>query len=164
MGQAASTATRCMSGEQFTLDTNILVYSVDRKAGARHEVAKDIVRRGRLASCCLTLQAISEFYAVVTRKGMMPPSDAVRVAEAMIDVFRTVAASAGAVRAALAIAAAGRASYWDALLVVTAAEAGCTAILAEDLADGGILHGVRVLNPFAGLALAPVAAALLATD
>jgi hypothetical protein len=46
----------------------------------------------------------------------------------------------------------------------TAAEAGCTAILTEDLADGSRLFGVRILNPFAGNALAPEAAALLATD
>jgi hypothetical protein len=32
-GQARSIATPCMSGEALTLDTNILVYSVDRAAG-----------------------------------------------------------------------------------------------------------------------------------
>ena len=150
-----------MSGEPFTLDTNILVYSVDRKAGLRHDMAKRIMNGAALAPCCLTLQAISEFYAVTTRKGMMPPADAASVAESMIDLYRTATVSATAVRAALAIAAAGRASYWDALLVITAAEAGCTTILTEDLADGSILHGVRVINPFAGDELPPEIHALL---
>ena len=58
-------------------------------------------------------------------------------------------------------AAAGQASYWDALLVATAAEAGCTAILTEDLADGGVLLGMRILNPFAGDANAEQVARLL---
>ncbi|MEA2741093.1 MAG: hypothetical protein QOH05_4400 [Acetobacteraceae bacterium] len=50
----------------------------------------------------------------------------------------------------------------DAELVATAAEAGCTTILTEDLADGGLLFGVRILNPFSGgLTLTPAAEALL---
>jgi predicted nucleic acid-binding protein len=151
-----------MSGETFTLDTNILIYSVDRTAGPRHAMARQIMQRASLMQCCLTLQAISEFYTVATRKGMMPRPDAMRVAEAMIDLFRTATASEGAVRTALASADAGRASYWDALLVATAAEAGCTVILTEDLSDGSMLHGVRVLNPFAGTTLAPKAESLLA--
>lgn len=150
-----------MSVEPFALDTNILVYSVDHSAGPRHDLAKRIMREASLAHCYLPLQAVSEFYVAVTRKSMMPPSAAASVAEALIDLFRTITASAGAVRTALATAAAGRASYWDALLLVTAAEAGCTAILTEDLSNGSVLHGVRVLNPFADGALSPQAAALL---
>jgi predicted nucleic acid-binding protein len=61
-----------------------------------------------------------------------------------------VAASAAAVRAASALAVAGRASYWDALLVVTAAEAGCTVVLTEDIADGSFLSCLGLHNPFAG--------------
>lgn len=145
----------------FTLDTNILVYSVDLLAGARHETAKQIVTRARLGPCCLTLQSISEFYAAVTRKNIMRPTEAVPVAEAMLDLFPTAAASAGAVRSALRIASMGRTAYWDALLLATAAEAGCTAILTEDLADGTTLAGIRIINPFAGHALSSDAEALL---
>jgi len=153
-----------MSDDAFTLDTIILVYSVDRNAGPRHELAKWIVRRAGFTSCHLMLQAVSEFYAVVTRKRMMPPPAAAQVARDLIELFRTVAVSASAVDSALTIAASGRASYWDALLVATAAEAGCSIILTEDLADGTLLLGVTVLNPFAGSLLTPAASALLAPD
>jgi predicted nucleic acid-binding protein len=158
------TATHCTSGEIYTLDTNILVYSVDRVAGPRHDTAREIVTRAASGSCCLTLQSISEFYAAVTRKGMLKAVEAVPIAEAMIELFRTAPASGGAMRAALNLAASGRVSYWDALLVTTAAEAGCTAILTEDLADGTTLAGVRVINPFAGAALSAGAAALLSVE
>ncbi len=150
-----------MSGEPFTLDTNILVYSVDRKAGDRHEMAKEVMQQVARAPCSLMLQAVSEFYAVVTRKGMMPPSAAAGLADAMLTLFRTVPASAAAVRNALASAASGHASYWDALLVFTAAEAGCSAILTEDLTDGTALFGVRIVNPFGAGGLTPAAQALL---
>ncbi len=153
-----------MSAKRFTLDTNILVYALDRQAGDRHVLASRIIGAAVLADCCLALQSVSEFYAVVTRKRLVAPAEAVAQARDWLDMFQTVPASAGAVRAALRTAAAWHASYWDALLVATAAEAGCTTILTEDLADGGLLLGVRVLNPFAGAALAPAAEALLTTD
>jgi predicted nucleic acid-binding protein len=153
-----------MSGERFTLDTNVLFYHVDAGAGPRHLRAMQIVGRAVAANCWLTLQSVSEFYAAVTRKGVIAPERAAAVSRDWLDAFPSAAPSASAVRTALASAAAGRASYWDALLVVTAAEAGCTAILTEDLADGATLHGVRVLNPFVGDQLSPAVEALLDPD
>lgn len=153
-----------MSGENFTLDTKILVYSVDRAAGPRHLIAKDIMLRAALLPCWLTLQSISEFYVVVARKGMMRPEEARSIAETLIDLFRVAPPSVAAARKALAQTAAGRASYWDALLVATAAEAGCTAILTEDLTHGSTFSGVRVINPFGESELTPDAAALLTSN
>jgi predicted nucleic acid-binding protein len=120
--------------------------------------------RAARGPCCLTLQSVSEFFAVAIRKNMMRPDEAARVAGAMLELFPTAAASSGAVRAALTTAASGQASYWDALLVYTAAEAGCTAIVTEDLSDGTTLAGIRVINPFAGTSLSVAAEALLALD
>jgi len=110
------------------------------------------------------LQAVSEFYWVVTRKRMMPRDEAASLARTMIDLFPTAGTSPAPARAALALSVAGHASYWDALLLATAAQAGCTAILTEDLADGASLAGVRVINPFAATGLSPAAEILLATD
>ncbi len=150
-----------MSDERFTLDTNILVYSVDRRAGARHKLAKDIVLRAVRCDCWLTLQAVSEFYAAVTRKGLVPPSEAAAQASDWLELFPTVSASSAAVRNALAAATSGRAAYWDALLLTSAAGGGCAAVLTEDLSDGAILEGVRIIHPFAGDALSAPAVVLL---
>ena len=153
-----------MSDRRFTLDTNILVYALDRQAGDKHGVASRIIDLAVRADCCLTLQSISEFYAVVTRKRLVPVADARDQALDWLDMFPTVSASAGAVRTALTTDAAGKASYWDALLVITATEAGCTAILTEDLTDDTVLSGVRIINPFAGATLSAKAEALLTQD
>jgi predicted nucleic acid-binding protein len=135
-----------MSGERFTLDTNILVYCIDSSAGERHRLAGEIVERSAPRNCVLTLQAVSEFFTVALRK--IPKREAVEAAEDWLEFFPCVAASAAAVKFAIAHSAAGEASYWDALLVATAAEAGCAAILTEDMADGGQLGSVRIHNPF----------------
>ena len=135
---------------RFTLDTNLLVYSVNLDAGPRHVTAVQIVRSAVNRDCWLTLQAVSEFYAAVTRKGYASAAGSAATANDWLATFPCAAVSANAIRVALADAVAGRASYWDALLVATAAEAGCTLILTEDLADGGTLGGVGIHNPFDG--------------
>lgn len=153
-----------MIDELFTPDTNIPVYSVDLKSDPRHEMAKRIIQGARGKPCFLAVQGISEFKAGVARKHIMQLSAASQVANDLMDVFRIVTASPSAVRTALATAAAGQASYRDALLITTAAEAGCTIILTEDLGDGSVLNGVRILNQFDGATLAPQAAELLGPD
>lgn len=139
-----------MSGERFTLDADVLFYHVDSSAGERHERAIQIVERAAVSDCWLTLQSVSEFYAAVTRKRVVASARAAAVANDWLDAFPTIAPSPNALRAALATASTARAGYWDALLIATAAEAGCAVILTEDMAGGSTLHGVRILNPFVG--------------
>jgi predicted nucleic acid-binding protein len=153
-----------MSGDsrRFSLDTNLLVYSVDTRAGTRHLTAIEIVDRATECDCYLTLQALSEFYVVVTRKGMVRPADAGAQVENWLGAFRCAAVSPTAVRTALGDAAAGRASYWDALLVATVREAGCAVLLTEDLGDGTDFGGLRIHNPFSSAGgVSPLARRLL---
>jgi predicted nucleic acid-binding protein len=138
------------SGEpRFTLDSNILVYSFDLTDPVRHELALQIVHRSLEVDCWLTLQSLSEFYSATTRKRMLSPAEAADQITDWLVAFPCAAVSPRAVRAALSASVAGRASYWDALLIATAAEAGCSLILTEDLADGNVLGGVQIHNPFA---------------
>jgi predicted nucleic acid-binding protein len=132
---------------RFTLDSNLLVYSVAREEGARHEAARTIVDRAVDADCWLTLQSLSEFYSASRRKNVPREAAAAQV-ENWLTVFPFVAVSAAAIRRALADHLGGRASYWDGLLVATANEAGCTLVLSEDMSDGAVLGGVRIHKPF----------------
>ncbi len=153
-----------MSAERITLDTNVLVYSVDSRAGLRHEIARQVVEMAVGRNCWLTLQAISEFYAAVTRKNLMLRTAAAAQAADWLELFPCLSASATAARTALAAASSGRASYWDALLLATAAEGGCGAVLTEDMVDGVMTEGVRVVNPFGSTTLSAMAAHLLGVE
>lgn len=150
-----------MSAEQFTLDSNVLIYSVHPNAGVRHEMALTILDAATELDCLLTLQAASEFFRVTTRKGLLAPRDALATTERLLATFPIVTATADDLRAAMSLATMGKASFWDALLIATAAEAGCTAIITEDGHPGAILHGVRIVPPFAGEALSPEVKELL---
>jgi predicted nucleic acid-binding protein len=150
---------------RFTLDTNLLVYSVDNTAGARHGLAIEIVDRATECDCFLTLQVLSEFYAAVTCKTIVRPAEAAAQVQNWLGAFRCTTASSKAVLTALTDAVAGRASYWDALLVATASEIGCKIMLSEDMTNGGFLGDVRICNPFASSGgLDPMARGLLGLD
>jgi predicted nucleic acid-binding protein len=61
-----------MSAERFTLDTNVLIYSIDSQAGARQRIARSVISLAVHGDCWLTLQAVSEFYAAASATGMCP--------------------------------------------------------------------------------------------
>jgi predicted nucleic acid-binding protein len=147
---------------RFTIDTNILVYSIDNTAGPRHSLALEILDRAPEQDCWLTLQALSEFFVVVTRKNMVPRAEAAAQITDWLQIFPAAAASNTAVISALRLATAGRASYWDALLIATAAEAECNVVLTEDLQDGATIDSVRIHNPFTGNGLTALTRELLA--
>ncbi len=57
--------------------------------------------------------------------------------------------------------ATGRLSYWDALMLASAREAGCSAFISEDLQDGARLFGMEIVNPFGAQGPSPRAIELL---
>src|SRR5689334_4288368 len=109
-----------MNADQFTIDTNILVYALDFRAGNRRRLAAEIIDRSLCLDCRLTLQAVSEFYAATIRKQLVPPAEAAAQVEDWLTMFPTVAPSASAIRKAVGAAREGKASYWDALLIASA--------------------------------------------
>lgn len=151
-----------MSDERFTLDTNVLVYGLHREAGARWVAGREIIDRAVETGCVLTLQALGEFYAAVTRKRILVREDAAEQVQEWLTLFPVLGTSAAAMRQALKLAGTGRVAWWDAVLLATAAEGGCTAILSEDFALGTSILGVRIERPFEDGSISPAAMRLLA--
>jgi predicted nucleic acid-binding protein len=153
-----------MSAERYTLDTNILIYAVDRSAGDKHRLATAIVDSSVERPCVLTLQALAEFVFAVTRMDLVPRREAVAQARNWLIVFPIVAADGRAFDAACSAMLTGRLSMFDALLIATAREAGCTFLLSEDMQDGAEFDGLVVRNPLRGDRLPEDLAPLLGLD
>jgi predicted nucleic acid-binding protein len=153
-----------MSAERFTLDTNILVYAVDAREGRKREFAIHLIEAAVGLDCPLALQVVGEFYAAATAKLKLDAKDAAARAAQLIAGFVTFGYSVHAVRAALDEASKGRFSYWDGVLLASAAEAGCTTIFSEDMADGARFGSIAVANPFRRDGLAPHAKAVLGLE
>jgi predicted nucleic acid-binding protein len=134
--------------ERLTLDTNILVYAVDRDAGPKHTRAVEVVDHCVDLDCVLTLQALAEFYFVVTRKDRMPPDEAAAQVEDWLALFPVVTPRAGTLRRAIGGSREHGIAFWDAMIWAVAAENGVTVLLTEDGRPGLVVGGVRWLNPF----------------
>ncbi len=133
---------------RFTLDTNILVYAVDRDAGPRHDIARQLVDAATQGDCVLTLQTLGEFFHATTRKQHLTPARAMALAEAFGETFGVHAADAACLSMAMQAVVSDGLSFWDAMLWATAQRAGCRAIVTEHGQDGRLLGGVYFLDPF----------------
>ncbi len=134
---------------RFTLDTNILIYAIDRDAGQKHHLSKKLISEAALCDCVLTLQALGEFFFATTRKNLLDPSAAIRFLDSFQEVFDTVSATVSTLHEAIEMVKNHQISFWDAMQFSTAKQAGCIALLSEDLQDDWQYSGLAVINPFA---------------
>lgn len=134
---------------RFSLDSNVLVYTADSRDPARHSSAIEIMARAARCDCVLVPQSLAEFFHAVTRKRLAPYKDAVDQVRDWIDLFSiTPGTSPAALLIAIDAAISGRFQFYDALLLATAREAGCRAVVSEDMASGAELDGLRVVPAF----------------
>lgn len=145
----------------LSVDTNILIYSVDDRYPAKSRVAGKVVDAVLANGGILSLQVCGEFYRVATRKLGMKPERARAEVEYLLDAFPVFGATKATTRAALNLAAAGRFSYWDANLVSAAEAAGCDHLFSEDMAADDAFGRLEIVNPFSGDALSERARELL---
>ncbi len=137
-----------MSDRAF-LDTNVLVYAVDGTEPEKRATARRLLGSIGDREFVLSTQILGEFYTVVTRKLDEPISET--VAAAVVDqlsLLPTVHADPALVKAAIKTSRSAQLSYWDGLVVASAAFAGCKQLLTEDLNHGQVIGSVRVENPF----------------
>jgi predicted nucleic acid-binding protein len=138
------------AGRAF-VDSNILLYAHDGSAGAKRDVARDLMEslwyRG---GGYLSVQVLQEFFVNVTRK-LERPLDIGEARQIVEDLsyWRVHRPGARDVLAAIDIHSRSEISFWDAMIVRSAAAQGCEVLYSEDLNSGQTYEGVKVVNPFA---------------
>lgn len=139
-----------MSGDRRFVDTNILLYALDDSAGGKRGQARALVEQlWESREGCLSVQVLQEFFVNVTRK-IAKPLDVETAKEIVADLSRWYlhVPAADDVLAAIGIHQRTGISFWDAMIVRSAAEIGCAVLYSEDLNAGQDYSGVRVENPF----------------
>lgn len=134
------------------IDTAVLVYADAADDSARQACATALIAAHlRDGSGVISTQVLHEFVNAALRK-LALPLDIVRARVRLYSRFETVNASSAAVLDALDLQALHQVSFWDALILQAARQSGCVALLTEDLQAGGVIGGVRIVNPFAAVA------------
>lgn len=136
---------------RILLDTNVLVYSLDRSENEKRQVAvgllKTLVTEHEIL---LSAQILGEFFCVTTRKIAVPLScaEAQDLVAKFSSAWKVFPIDTDVVQRAVAAVQRHSLSYWDAQLCAVAHLHRVDVILSEDLQDGATYDGVRVFDPF----------------
>jgi predicted nucleic acid-binding protein len=137
-----------MAGKVF-VDTNILIYGLDRRAGIKHERARRLVEQfWETGEGVLSTQVLQELSVSLQRK-VDPAVSIERIREVVHSYlsWHVVVNTAESVLQALEVQERFKISFWDALILQAADSAGVDVVYSEDLSSGQEYGGVRVVNP-----------------
>jgi predicted nucleic acid-binding protein len=137
-----------MSDKCF-VDTNILVYAHDAATGKKHLRARGLLERlWDSGDGVLSTQVLQELCINLRRKTANPPTpEELRRIIREYATWEVVINSAESILKALEIEKQYKTSFWDALIIQAAEEAGASILYSEDLAAGQRYGAVRVVNP-----------------
>ena len=140
----------------ITADTNVFVHLWDTVTPGKQRTAQAAIAHVQGQDGPVGLQVVGELQNILRRKLRQSPAQAAARARLLLSVFSNFRASETNVDEALTLMERGALSYWDALLVTAARDAGCRVMLSEDMQDGARFGELEIVNPF-GPAGAPSA-------
>lgn len=143
-----ATQARTRSSTRAFFDSNVLIYGDDAAYGAKQSRALNLIEEHlRNGTGVVSIQVLQEYFVNVTRKLGVNPA----LAKSKVEVFakfQVIVPDVADVLAAIDLHRLSGLSYWDTLIVRCAKQAGCSALLTEDMQHGQLIDGVRIVNPF----------------
>ena len=139
-----------MSGK-FFIDTNVFVYCFDERWPEKQERANALVSHAlQSGNGVISWQVIQEFLNVSTRKFVtrLEPGDAKQYLDKVLHPLCHVFPDLDLYRKALEVSGETDYSFYDALIIVSALQGGCSILYTEDLHSGHIIEKIEVVNPF----------------
>jgi len=136
-----------MSARSF-FDTNVLIYADDKSAPAKQRRSLDLVAEHRRAGTgVVSMQVLQEYFVTVTRKLGVDARIARRKVELLAE-FDVAAPDIADILAAIDLHRLHGFSFWDALILRAAKQAGCGVLFTEDMQEAREIDGIRIVNPF----------------
>lgn len=130
------------------IDTNVLVYAHDGGAGAKHRKSEALLTRLIEAeNGALSIQVLSEFYAAATKKLGMSSEEAEQVLSDLSGWTLHRPSHADLLQAAR-LHRQHKLSWWDALILGSAIQLGCSVLWSEDFSPNQKYGALTVRNPF----------------
>jgi predicted nucleic acid-binding protein len=133
--------------EKVCVDSNVLIYSMDpQKTPQTAQCDAWLNHLAQTGQIALSPQAITESVNVLVRRRLQIGEIKSLVAPFL--GFVTHPINTDVIQRALAIFQRHQTSWWDALMIGWAAEAGCSVLLTEDAQSAPMIEGVRIVSPF----------------
>jgi predicted nucleic acid-binding protein len=130
-------------------DTNVLVYADDKASPAKQSRALALIAEHRRARTgVVSLQVLQEYFVAVTRKLRVDAAIARRKVELLAE-FDVASPEVADILAAVDLHRLHGLSFWDALVIRSASQSGCSVVFTEDMQSEREIAGVKIVNPFA---------------
>lgn len=131
------------------LDTNVFLYLFDEVDARKRATAERLVADAlAVGTGVVSYQMVQETLNVLTGKLGASPSDARRFLDGVLAPLWRVGPSPELYVRALEVRDRYGFSFYDALVVAAALDAGCTRLLTEDLQHGQRIGDLTVVDPF----------------
>ncbi len=140
---------------RVAIDTNILIYAElepDSEKGMR---SADLILRAARDGV-IAVQVLGEFLRFVQRRVPSSFEEAIRQVLLYQAVFLTPPTTDAIINKSSEMARTHRLQFWDCVVCAASAQAGAKMLLTEDMQDGRVIDGLRLLNPFAAANAKPV--------
>lgn len=136
-----------MSVRSF-FDTNVLIYADDKGAPAKQRRSLELIEEHRRARTgVVSLQVLQEYFVTATRKLQLDARIARRKVELLAE-FDVAAPELADILAAIDLHRLHGFSFWDALILRAAQQAGCSVLFSEDMQGTREIDGLHIVNPF----------------
>lgn len=130
-------------------DSNILIYFADGDDPQKQLIAENLIKNAVINDTgVISTQSLQEFFAATTRKLLCTKEKAKEYIENFSESFTVEQVSVPLILKAINISIKNQFSFWDSLILAAAIQTGCIICYSEDLTNGQIVDGVKILNPF----------------
>ena len=131
------------------VDTHILIYALDPAEPAKRAISADLLRQAMTNhTLVLSPQNLNECYRVLFQRRRLIPDAAARSYLTCLMPWCIAPLDAATTAKAWAVQDEVGLAWWDALLAASALLAGCKLFVTEDMPDGQLICGMRIVNPF----------------
>lgn len=129
------------------MDTNLLLYAERCGDPARGHAAKSILD-AQDTNVIIPLQVLGELYRILARKMRWDSDEASTTAALWAEGYALSVATWDTYRRAMLLSGRHQLHFWDAAILVSCLDAGCTLLLSEDMQNGFSWNGITIVNPF----------------
>jgi predicted nucleic acid-binding protein len=129
------------------IDTNVLVYAMDKADPIKQEKARSMLRLLQDDQTgVISTQVLQEFYVAGTQKLNIAPLLIKNIIHSFGN-YEIVIINPELINEAIDCGILNQLSFWDSLIVVAAESARCGKLWSEDLNHGQVIRGVKIENP-----------------
>jgi predicted nucleic acid-binding protein len=130
-------------------DSNILLYSVDTKDPEKQEKARSVISQaGKQGNGVISTQVLQEYIAVDIKKFRRDYLIVKQLCREWQRSFEVILIRPDIIEDAIEVSSIYQFSFWDSLIVSSALAARCGILMTEDLQDGQVIQGLKIMNPF----------------